>query len=68
MIDTPEHRIANHAQRIALEMAIQDRWKLRKWYRGTARDLFAHRWDDLEAANTREIRVLCRQLRRLRAR
>lgn len=65
---TDERRVAQHARRIALELAIADRWSYRSWYRETARLMFGDRWRDLEAANAVEIRRLVAQLRRERGR
>jgi hypothetical protein len=68
MIESPERKIAVHAQRIALEEAIRDRLQWRIWLRTTGRATFGRRWDDLEDAYAAEIKLLIRQLRRLRAR
>jgi hypothetical protein len=59
-------RAQDHATRIALEEAISRKWEDRAWYRGMARHLFGRRWDDLAAANDRELRRLVRHLRRVR--
>jgi len=68
MIASPDiaRRVADHATRIALEEAISRKWEDRAWYRGMARHLFGRRWDDLAAANDRELRRLVRHLRRVR--
>jgi hypothetical protein len=63
---TVEARVANHAQRLVLEEAVKDKLAFRRWYRTSARRLFQERWLDLEQANDRELRLLLRQLRRVR--
>ena len=60
-------RIQSHANRIALEEAIRDRWLYRLWYRTVARQIGLE-WSDLEAANTAQLRRLIRLLRRERSR
>ena len=52
-----------HARRIALTEEIAQRWAFRRWYRTVARDMFGHRWDDLEVANTAELVRLIAALR-----
>jgi hypothetical protein len=64
---TVEARVANHAQRLVLEEAVKDKLAFRRWYRTSARRLFQERWLDLDQANDRELRLLLRQLRRVRA-
>ena len=63
-----EERIQSHANRIALEEAIAERWSWRSWYRTRVVETFGHRWPDLEEANTAQLRRLVRLLRRERAR
>ena len=69
MISTREYELVRlQARRIVLEEDIAAKWAFRRWYRTQARAMFAHRWDDLDALNTAELREMIAALRQTRLR
>lgn len=66
MIDSPEHRIARHARRIALEMALEDLLKTHNWY--ATYGIHVLGWRDWAAQNRAEVRRVIRLLRKERGR